>query len=79
MICIFDFWYLIFDIDMLNLKTITKFSSEVRGELKKVVWPDRPTAIRLTVTVIIVSTFLAVYIGLLDFILTESIKSVIKK
>lgn len=64
---------------MISVNKVIKFSKEVRDELKKVVWPDRPTAIRLTATVIIVSTFLAVYFGLLDFILTESIKSVIKK
>jgi preprotein translocase subunit SecE len=64
---------------MISVNKVIKFSKEVRDELKKVVWPDRPTAIRLTATVIIVSVFLAIYIGLLDFILTESIKSVIKK
>ncbi|MEK7610858.1 MAG: preprotein translocase subunit SecE [Patescibacteria group bacterium] len=64
---------------MISVNKVINFSKEVQDELKKVVWPDRPTAIRLTATVIIVSVFLAVYFGLLDFILTESIKSFIKK
>lgn len=64
---------------MFSINSLTTFLKEVRSELKKVVWPDRPTAIRLTATVLVVSTFLAIYLGLLDFILTESLKSLVKR
>lgn len=48
-----------------------KFFKEVRSELKRVVWPTRQQAIRLTGMVIIVSVIVGIYIGALDYILTK--------
>jgi preprotein translocase subunit SecE len=48
-----------------------KFLNEVRSELRRVVWPTRQEAIRLTTVVVIVSTLVGVYIGALDYILTK--------
>lgn len=48
-----------------------KFLKEVRSELKRVVWPTRQEAIRLTMVVVIVSALVGVYIGALDYILTR--------
>ena len=48
-----------------------KFFKEVWEELGKVTWPTRQEAIRMTVTVIIVSAAISVLIGSLDFVLTK--------
>ncbi len=58
---------------------MTTFITEVRSELRKVVWPTKPQAIKLTTVVLVVCAALATYLGLLDFILTESLKSFVKK
>ncbi len=54
------------------------FLAEVKSELRKVVWPTRTQSVRLTVVVLVVCAGLAIYLGLLDFILTESLKSFVK-
>jgi preprotein translocase subunit SecE len=48
-----------------------RFLKEVRSELKRVVWPTRPEAIRLTSVVIIVSVIIGIYIGVLDYIFAK--------
>ena len=48
-----------------------KFLKEVRSELKRVVWPTRQEAIRLTSVVVIVSALIGVYIGTLDYLFTK--------
>ncbi len=50
-----------------------KFLKEVRSELKRVVWPTRQEAIRLTMVVIFVSALVGVYIGGLDYIFAKII------
>ena len=47
------------------------FLQEVRSELKRVVWPTRQEAIRLTSVVVIVSALIGVYIGTLDYLFTK--------
>ena len=48
-----------------------RFLKEVRSELKRVVWPTRQEAIRLTSVVVIVSTIVGIYIGTLDYIFAK--------
>lgn len=52
---------------------VVRFFSEVWEELGKVTWPTRKEAIRMTLTVIIVSAIIAFFIGGLDVILTNFI------
>ena len=47
-------------------------------ELKKVTWPGRKEIIASTVIVIIVSIFIMMYIGLIDFVLTRLVRFVFK-
>jgi preprotein translocase subunit SecE len=49
------------------------FLKEVRSELKRVTWPSRQEAIRLTSVVIIVSALVGVYIGTLDYVFAKLI------
>ena len=47
---------------------IVAYLRETWFELKKVSWPTRSEAINLTVIVIVVTTFLALVLGILDWL-----------
>jgi preprotein translocase subunit SecE len=47
---------------------IIQYFRETYFELKKVSWPTRREAVNLTVIVILVTTFLAIVLGLMDWI-----------
>ena len=49
---------------------------ETIGELRKVVWPTREEAIRLTIIVIIVCTILGVILGSLDYGFTKLVERI---
>ncbi len=54
------------------------FTKQAVDELKKVVWPTRVEIIRLTVSVIVISTVVGVFLGGIDFILTKAMEVMIK-
>ena len=58
-------------------KTIT-FLKEARIELKKVVWPSRKEATKLTVIVIAVSIVTAVFFGMLDLFFSWGLEKIIE-
>jgi preprotein translocase subunit SecE len=60
------------------MATPAGFLSEVRDELKKVVWPTRQEIIRLTVVVIAISLLVGLFLGGLDFMFTKLISIIIK-
>ncbi len=45
----------------------SKFS-QVKAEFKKVIWPDKTSAAKQTVAVVVISVVLGVIIAILDFI-----------
>jgi preprotein translocase subunit SecE len=47
---------------------IVQYFRETYFELKKVSWPTRREAVNLTVIVILVTSFLAIVLGLMDWI-----------
>ncbi|OGG43584.1 preprotein translocase subunit SecE [Candidatus Kaiserbacteria bacterium RIFCSPHIGHO2_01_FULL_48_10] len=49
-----------------------------REEIKKVTWPTRQQLIRDTLIVIGISIFLAVFLGGLDYLLSEGLKELLK-
>ena len=60
------------------MKAILKFLQEARTELIKVSWPSRRTAINLTLTVIVITLISSVFIGGVDYILTQGVKQITK-
>jgi preprotein translocase subunit SecE len=54
-----------------------KFLQEVRAELKQVVWPTREEATRLSSIVIAVSVIMGLFLGGLDYLLTQLTKVLI--
>ncbi|MFA5052066.1 MAG: preprotein translocase subunit SecE [Patescibacteria group bacterium] len=57
---------------------IVNYVRESRDELKKVVWPNRKEATKLTMLVIGVSLGVAAFLGAIDFGLTYVLQNVIK-
>lgn len=51
-----------------------RFLSEARAELKKVTWPTPKQALASTAVVIVLVAFVAVILGLIDFILAKLVK-----
>jgi preprotein translocase subunit SecE len=46
------------------------FLNEVTAELRKVYWPPRSETVAFTGVVVVVVTFVALYLGLVDYILS---------
>ena len=59
------------------MNKVVKFLKEVQTELKKVIWPTRPQALRLTAIVIGVSLAVGLYVGVLDYALTKVVGLVV--
>jgi len=55
-----------------------KFLKEVQTELKKVIWPTRQQALRLTAIVIGVSLAVGLYVGVLDYALTKVVGRIVR-
>jgi preprotein translocase subunit SecE len=57
---------------------ISKYIRETRGELRKVTWPTREESQRLTAIVIGVTVAMAVFLGLLDFIFSNGVQTLVQ-
>ncbi len=60
------------------MNKVVKFLKEVQTELKKVVWPTRQQALRLTAIVVGVSLVVGIYVGVLDFALTKMVGMIVR-
>ncbi len=47
---------------------LIRYFRETRAELRKVTWPTREQAIRLTLIVLAVTVFMAVLLGAIDYV-----------
>lgn len=57
---------------------ITKFITEVKVEMQKVSWSDRHELIGSTGVVIVSTTLLAIFIGIVDIILSRFVGLLLK-
>ena len=55
----------------LNNRRTYQYLEEVYGELTKVVWPDKDSTLKLTVSIVIGIAISAVFLGLADFGIKE--------
>ena len=62
----------------LNMNKVAKFLKEVQTELKKVIWPTREQAVRLTMIVVGVSLTVGLYVGILDYVLTKLVGLIVR-
>lgn len=58
--------------------SIARYIRETRGELRKVTWPTREEAIRLTAIVLGVTAAFAVFFWVLDVIFASGIETLIE-
>lgn len=58
-------------------KAIAKFFKDVRGECKKIVWPDRKTVLKSSLVVIVSVVILALILWLVDTGLSEGVKALV--
>lgn len=56
---------------------ITRYFRETFTELRKVNWPSRPEALRLTMIVIIVLVLMSALLGFLDFLFARIVGFII--
>jgi preprotein translocase subunit SecE len=59
------------------MRKITRFLREAYAELRKVVWPTRRRAAKLTVMVITVTIAMSAFLATVDYGLNQGIKAVI--
>lgn len=59
------------------MNVVTKFVKEAIRELGKVTWPTRSQVLRLTIGVVIISALFAVFVGLIDFGITRSLRGLL--
>ena len=60
------------------MSKITEYLKGSKAELSKVVWPSRQTTINHTLMVIGVSIVIALFLGLIDLLLSRGLEMVIK-
>ncbi len=61
-----------------SLPRIKQFYEEVKSEFSKIAWPDKKQTIGSTGVVVVLVFFVAIYLGLVDFVLGHLIGLVIK-
>lgn len=54
-------------------KAIKKFCKDLKGEIKKIVWPDAKTVLKSTAVVLAVVIVCAIVIGVIDWLLSGGI------
>lgn len=55
------------------------FVKESLDELKKVTWPTRTEITRLTISVIVISAFVGIFLGGVDLILTKVLAIIVSR
>lgn len=56
---------------------IVEYFKDTRGELRKVTWPTRQEATKLTVIVLAVTATMALFLGALDFVFAALVRLII--
>ncbi|MDO8562138.1 MAG: preprotein translocase subunit SecE [bacterium] len=55
-----------------------QYLRDTKGELRYVAWPTRLQTIVYTILVILLSVFIALYLGLFDFIFTTGLRNILE-
>ncbi len=58
---------------------IARYFRETRAELRKVVWPTREEALRLTTIVIVTVLAMSVFLGVVDFVFTQLVRALLTR
>ena len=60
------------------MKRFFKYFIESKNELLKVVWPDKKTTLNMTISVIIISLVVSVFLGAVDYVLLKGLTFILK-
>ena len=71
---IFDFFKKIWS----SLNYFVGFLKDVRGELRKVTWPPKEDVINSTITVIVCTLIIGIYLWLCDFVFSKILGLIIR-
>jgi len=63
---------------LLMMTKAIQFLSEVKNEVNKVTWPSRKEAMGGTAVVLVVVFFMAVFLGLVDVLLSKIVEALLK-
>lgn len=55
------------------------FTKQAVDELKKVTWPTKAEITRLTVSVIVISAVVGIFLGGIDFVLTKTLETLLNR
>ena len=58
---------------------LVNYVKESKAELGKVTWPTKKQAVNSTITVIVISAFVAVFLGGVDYVLNTALQLVITR
>jgi preprotein translocase subunit SecE len=56
---------------------VFRYVRETRGEIRKVTWPTRQESQRLTAIVLGVTALMALFLGVLDFIFSNTVQGLV--
>lgn len=59
------------------MQKITAYIKDIRAEFFHITWPDRATAIRLTLIVVVFTAAVAVFLGGVDYLFGEAVRKFI--
>jgi len=59
------------------IQNVTQFLKDAKVELKKVTWPTPKQTMASTAVVIIIVFIVAIYLGIVDFVLAKLVKFVL--
>ncbi len=57
--------------------SIAQLPREVTSELRKVTWPSREEAVRLTIMVLVVSAAVGLFLGAVDYVFTALVTNLL--
>ncbi len=60
------------------IQSAMQFVNEAKGELRKVTWPTKKETTGITGVVVIACAIMCVYLGVVDWVLAELIKYLIR-
>jgi preprotein translocase subunit SecE len=61
------------------MSKIIQFLKEVKNEMSKVVWPSRRETVKMTVIVVVFSVVVALFLGAVDYGLTQVLKIILSR
>jgi preprotein translocase subunit SecE len=63
----------------LILQKIIRFLSEAKTELKRVTWPTPKQTLASTAVVIVIVFIIAIFLGIIDYVLAKLVKFILGK